>query len=66
MAHCNSLPETPETMAKQEAELTILYNFYVDCMPTDDMAEVSGWEGGWVAIIRKGRTALACSLSGSS
>lgn len=25
----------------QEAELMILYNFYVDCMPSDDMAEVS-------------------------
>ena len=29
-------------MSQQEAELTILYNFYIDCMPSDDMAEASG------------------------
>lgn len=28
------------SIAAQEAELTILYNFYIDCMPSDDMAEV--------------------------
>lgn len=28
-------------IAMQEAELTILYNFYIDCMPSDDMAEAS-------------------------
>ncbi|CAN0220902.1 unnamed protein product, partial [Ectocarpus sp. 6 AP-2014] len=25
--------------SREEAELTILYNFYIDCMPSDDMAE---------------------------
>ena len=29
------------TTVEQEAELTILYNFYIDCMPSDDMAEAS-------------------------
>ena len=53
MAHCNSLPETPETMAKQEAELTILYNFYVDCMPTDDMAEAVAWGGVGVGAAKE-------------
>lgn len=31
-----------DAVVNQEAELTILYNFYVDCMPSEDMAEVRG------------------------
>ena len=43
-------------MAKQEAELTIFYNFYVDCMPSDDMAEASGRRvaGGYFAHAKRG------------
>ena len=39
----------------QEAELTILYNFYIDCMPSDDMAEASPFflrpAGGKVGVL---------------
>lgn len=41
-------------IAKQEAELTILYNFYIDCMPSDDMAEVSP------SLLRSARGGIPC------
>lgn len=46
----------------QEAELAILYNFYIDCMPSDDMAEAS-WSNDDVER-RRGGSFSFCSCCG--
>lgn len=40
----HNTPEPICTLVPKEAELTIMYNFYIDCMPSDDMAEASRGE----------------------